>query len=212
MILSAVVAHELKNISVALGGFLDLAAADGAPLDLILQSLNEVRIGLQRVNRLSADLESLADAVSVSVPITISDCLLATVDGPTDLADRIVWLCNRSEKVRVDPAHARRAVEALARLSKSPVELMKLEQISAAARCDSCGSRLSLSRGFVGVQARGLRLPVGLTARDPLNPEVKSLAVRRLIFTVMVNSVHNAGGHLVAEPAEDAVSLLLPLV
>ncbi len=209
--LSAVVAHELNNICVALAGFVDLAAAEGAPIDLVLQSFSEVRIGLRRINTLTADLDSLADAVSNPVRITLKDCFLASAEHPIDSAEQISWGCDRSQRIQVDPAHARRAVAALARLSRSPLEFAKRDQVPAASRCTACGGKLSHPGGFVGIKAGGLRLPGKLTAADPLNPDVKSHSLRRLVFAVMVYSVHSAGGHILSQPAEDAVTLLFPV-
>jgi hypothetical protein len=210
--LSGVVAHELNNIAVALGGFLDLGTAEGAPLDLVLQSLDEARIGLERVSRLSADLQSLADADSKPVPITIGECMLASAQSSSNFSNRIVWACDRSERIQADPVHARRAVDAQVRLARSPLEFAKRVQIPAGSACSGCGRKLSHPGGFFAVKARGLRLPGNLTARDPLDPSVKSSVVRRLTFTVMVYSVHTAGGHLDLEPAEDTVTLLFPIV
>jgi hypothetical protein len=208
--LSAIVAHELNNISVPLQGFHDIAGQSGSSVELLKQCLDEMRIGLARLNGLSTDLESLSETVSNRVPTAIRDCTVPPDHRLPDYSGRVRWLCEPSLTVLVDPGHARRATASLARVSNASIEFVNLER-GAEIRCSGCDQTLSPALGFVSARTQGTRAAGSLALRDPFDPTVKSHGARRLTIAALAHCAHHAGGHVIADQGTSTLSLLFPV-
>lgn len=209
--LSAIVAHELNNISVPLRGFHDIAAQSDSSVDLLMQCLDEMRIGVERLSKLSIDLESLSELGSNRVATAIADCILPGDHRIPDYSQRVRWLCKPSQTVLVDPQHARRAVGSLARLSSGVIELVTLARRRETSRCSGCDQAISPATGFVVARAHELRAAAPVAFRNPFDPETTSLSSHRLTAAAMTHCAHRAGGHLIADRDTGILSVLFPV-
>jgi hypothetical protein len=209
-LLAASVAHELNNIAASLRGFIELAREHAAtdpesPLGSILE---EVRIGVERVAALGADITTFAASGTASPrPVTLDECASGRDERGTVA---IAWECDAGLRVHAAITATRQAIGMLGRFlgphpGSPPTLLCHLE--SAATICASCGAACAADT----VRFTLLRSPTRVGPMRMPSPGKTCLSVAELRLTALDHAAHAAGGHLLLKTARGSVSLLLPM-
>jgi hypothetical protein len=214
--LAGVVGHELNNIAVPLLGFAELAVQQAGASESLGPILDEIKIAVARIKSLAADLEILGETASHVVAVAIGDCMpVASGAGPT--SPGVDWSCSASTLVEVDREHARRALQALADITRRPraqaasmSDWRVAQEAPGAARCAACGTALQRN-DYVVVQVFSSRTIPSEALSDPFGSARVVRANRRLGLAVLVHSTHGAGGHIFLNPRSGTVSLAFPL-
>jgi hypothetical protein len=209
-LLAASVAHELNNIAASLRGFIELArehlvAGAESPLGSVLE---EVRIGVERVAALGADITTFAASGTASPrPVTLDECASGQDERG---AAAISWECDAGLRVHVAVTATRQAIGMLARFSGpdpgSPPTLL-CHRESAAAVCASCGAACAADTVRFTLLRSAHR--VGPMVLPP--PGKTCLSAAELRLTALDHAAHAAGGHLLLKTARGSVSLVLPM-
>jgi hypothetical protein len=208
-LLAASVAHELNNIAATLRGFVELARDSAAvnaepPLAGIFE---EVRIGVERVAALGADLTTLAAGTASPRPVTLEECA-DTMDDRAAVAIR--WDCAAGQRVLAAAGAARLAIGTLARFAEpdggtSAILICHLEP--AATTCVSCGANCAAGAAWFTLPQSAIRGRLAGLAR----PDKACLSAAELRLAALDHAIHAAGGHLLLNTGRGAISLLLPL-
>ncbi len=212
--LAAVIAHELNNIAVPLRGFIELALDKTARDEAVLQCIDEVRVGLDRIAALAFDLASLAPDESTSARVRLDACLEPVDSRGPARRPPATWACNPQLTVVVDLNQARRAVASLTSLAMDAG--LVLEEVStahvptASPSCAACGSPLPRRKAFVRVRSHGLRTAVLQAVPSPFDATHKLRGTERLAIAALVRSTHRAGGHVLVDVSAEDLSLVLP--
>jgi hypothetical protein len=201
-----VIAHELNNIAVPLGGFIDLALQATATGALALQSLDEINVGLARIGALAYLLECLAQQDSMLSRTTAGACF---APGQGDFANppQLVWSCSELTPVKADPDHALRAIISLMHLA-GPGPLSVRESAMEGLVCAVCGKRMA-RRQVLEVRASGMRPAIFSAISAPFAASQKLRAMQRLAIAALAHCAHLAGGHVIAQPDSESLSVVL---
>lgn len=212
--LAAVIAHELNNIAVPLRGFIDLALDKTARDDAVLQCIDEVRIGMDRITALAFELASLAQDASSPASVPLESCLESTDFREAMQRPPVTWSCDPKLTVAVDLNQARRAVVSLASLaSEAGLFIEKVPAEGALAgnpSCAVCAKPFPRRKAWVQIRAPGLRATVLEAVRSPFDAGHKVRGVERLTIAALQHSSHRAGGHVMVDLSAGDLSLLLP--
>lgn len=207
--LSAVIAHELNNIAVPLRGFIDLALQTTAADEPVRQALDELQVGLDRIGTLAYQLESIAQQSFTLSPTTIGASLASIMQGDPEDPKRLVWSCSQLTQVKVDLDHLQRAINSLRHLG-GPGPLLIGESAMDGLACAVCGKPFARGKLFVEIQARGLRPAIFSAIRAPFAAAHKLRAMQRLAIAAFSHCGHLAGGHVIARPGAESLSIVLP--
>lgn len=208
-LLAASVAHELNNIAASLRGFVELArdqAAVGAdsPLGSILE---EVRIGVERVAALGADVTAFAAGAASPQPVSLHECAGGLGERG---AVAIGWECDASLQVHASVSAVRQAIALLGRFAAPDSGLpptLLCHRGAAASICASCGAACDPDDVRFTLPQSAIRAgPAGMPP-----PDKACLSAAELRLTALDHAAHAAGGHLLLRTGRGAVSLLLPM-
>lgn len=212
--LAAIVGHELNNISVPLQGFVALASQNPLLSAADRQSFDEIGICAERIKRIAALLESLAETDAVPNSVAIGECMPVEMDGRVVEAANIDWRCSATTKIAVDRLHARRAVESLARAAIGAVPrapagrlLTVSKGLPSGSSCVVCGAPSFDEEKLIVVTADGPRHVTEESLRDPLGSERAGRAVQRLTTAAVIHCTHRAGGHVFFDQESGSISI-----
>lgn len=201
--LAGAVAHELNNAVASLRGFLELARESvgaGAPA---AAALAEMQLTVESVAGVATDLAALAIDSGEVRSVTLTECVTGGVRGVA-APPRIQWDCDATLAVKAAPAIAHLTLVTLARLAAprggpSPLTCHVAGSRTDAWRCAACDARIDQDSVWFT-----LALPPVRGGRSADLPSMNS--IRR---DALLQSAHGAGGHVVALPARDTLSLVL---
>jgi hypothetical protein len=201
-LVSGTAGHELKNIIVAMQGFVELTSEGAALSEPVRRCFDEMRIGIARIGVLAGELESLANVHATPKPIAIGTCVR-----------NAQWRCDPGTTVVVDPHHAQAAIGALTRLGEqaqgldSAAVLLVNQDETEPMCCAVCGESLLRSRGYLHLLVREARLSRDNALREWSRSGHRDRTVRRLTLSVLLYSGHMAGGHIVTNERSQMVGL-----
>ncbi len=122
----------------------------------------------------------------------------------------MLWSCSQQTLVNVDADHARRAIVALVYLRGPGTPLSVAEVKMDGVVCAVCGKVLAPGKGSVQVEAHGVRPAIFAAMRTPFEVSAKLRAIQRLALAALSHCVHLAGGHAIARPTAESLSIVLP--
>ncbi len=214
-VLSGIVGHELSNIAVPLQSYSDLALESIGDGDPVREYLDEMRIAVGRIKALAHELGSLGEFSSDGSRVAIGECFAAETEDGRPLAWAIDWQSgvDAAAAIHVDRFHARRALEALARIAAEgaprqtgPV-LTVTRRLPDAARCAACLAAFDADRGWLQVRTHTTAIRRE-ELREPLRPAHGDRLFRRLSVAVVVHCAHCAGGHILLDEAAGLLGIV----
>jgi hypothetical protein len=195
---------------VPLRGFIDLALQARPADELVLQSVDEIHVGLDRIAALAYQLESLAQQGAMLAQTTLGACLASTDQWDVENLAPVAWSCSQETPVDADADHARRAIISLVYMVGPGAALSVAETAMDGMVCAVCGKALASGNGFVEIEAHGVRPAIFAAIGAPFDVSQRLRAIQRLSLAALSHCVHMAGGHAVARPAAASLSIVLP--
>ncbi len=206
------IAHELNNIAGSLRGFVDLAEEVAAPEAPGQRYFPEQRLGVRRLTGLANTLESLAESPSQPAMVALSVCMERALENLA--ATRPPWTssCPVTQAVCVDLYLAQRALRCLYQLAevmtrgREALAFHVRQRTETESRCLACGVPIATDSIAIYVQTARSEHYVQRVKRSahaaPSYPE--------LIQRALVQSAHNAGGHLLGTVDSAPLGIALP--
>jgi hypothetical protein len=179
--------------------------------------MQEIQIAIGRIRALASDLEDLGQTDSVREVIALEDCIARALPSVPGVTPSLEWCCAQDIKVRVDSAHAQRAIVALIRVamatdsSQYPGAVTVTRQASGERNCTVCDASLKRKDSWVFLRTSGVHRLNPDVLRDPFRSDKGGRTSRRLAVAVLDRCAHRAGGHLSLDRNFDFLSLALPM-
>ncbi len=213
----SLIAHELNNIAVPLGGFSEHALQHIPGDGVVRECIQEFQMGIGRIRALASDLESLGDADPAFEVIALADCIGRVIPAMQCVVPPIEWSCPQELRVRVDPLDAQRAITALIRIAVAndstlhPGALTITQKASRMRNCAVCGANLRRGSAWVFLRTSGIRRFDPDALRDPFGSYGGGRISYRLALAVLDRCAHRAGGHVSLDQRADLLTLVLPV-
>lgn len=212
--LAAGVAHELNNVTASLNGFIELAGGPQAGPERLRECLGELGIGVARIRTLAAELEAVGDSRVERTRMALAECMTGSGDGGADPPPIVEWRCSATTLVEADPVHARRALQALARIAgagPAPPRIVGRERAAEAGRetCAACGEAIAPRGVLLAAELRGTAGAVQEALSHPFAARRLGRAARGLTLAALVQAAHRAGGHVVLDTGTGSLGIVL---
>ena len=207
------VAHELNNIAASMLGFLELATTNASHDPPLRNSLDELRIGVDRMIHLAGILQRFGETDGRPTVVALADCLPEARPSGAAAGVRIEWSGDAGASVIADPVRVRSALEILVELApsnraaESPTVLRVERSKAARLRCGACGQAVPAGHVRVSLHDDALRMH-----GRPRAARGAGTSFGALMLDACSHLAHLGGAHLAIDQLDGSCALLIMAV